>query len=111
MGDMVKLRVPECFPFVKKETRCPYFFWISRHNQSCTLSTQIKSVQPATPYMINTTAPIVKPSATFTAGRYPAPHGIRICVSSPGTREEVEKGLGIIRVTLDEKPEIWQSVI
>lgn len=54
---------------------------------------------------------LVKPSATFTAGRYPAPHGIRICISSPQTRDEVKTGLEIIRATLDEKPDIWQSVI
>jgi hypothetical protein len=80
-------------------------------NQNRTLPTNEKFVYITRIQIINTTGPAVKPSATFTAGRYPAPHGIRICVSSPGTREEVEKGLGIIRVTLDEKPEIWQSVI
>jgi DNA-binding transcriptional MocR family regulator len=43
----------------------------------------------------------VLPAEPFAAGRFPTPQAIRICLSSPATCEEVEKGLLIVRDELN----------
>jgi DNA-binding transcriptional MocR family regulator len=37
--------------------------------------------------------------------------GIRICLTSPRSREQVEAGLTIIRDTIDRHPGVWQSIM
>jgi len=54
---------------------------------------------------------LVKASEIFTVGRFPAPHGVRIGISSPASLQTLEKGLRILRQTLEEEPMIWQTVV
>lgn len=54
---------------------------------------------------------LVKATKSFRVGAVEAQEGIRICLTNPANREEVEKGLSIIRDTLSEQPGVWESII
>lgn len=54
---------------------------------------------------------LVKPSGTFVAGRYQAEHAVRVCIGSPSHHSLVEKGLKIIRSTLEEGPDMIEPVM
>jgi len=46
----------------------------------------------------------VTPSTAFAMTDAPAPPAVRVCVAAPATREEAERGLGILRALLDDGP-------
>ncbi len=54
---------------------------------------------------------LVKASKSFAVERSKVVQGIRICLTSPDRTEDVEKGLRIIRDTLDRQPGVWQSIM
>lgn len=54
---------------------------------------------------------LVKATNSFTSIASPQSNGIRICLTAPQQRDQVEKGLRIIRNTLDRHPGVWQSIM
>ena len=40
---------------------------------------------------------LVTPAESFAVGRTQAPHAVRICLGTPTSREEVARGLAILR--------------
>jgi DNA-binding transcriptional MocR family regulator len=54
---------------------------------------------------------LVKPTTSFAVGRSRVSQGVRICLTSPGSRDLVEKGLRIIRQTLEQQPDVLNSVM
>lgn len=54
---------------------------------------------------------VVKPTTTFSAGRFQGEHAVRICIGSPAQSSLLKKGLEIIRQTLEEAPEMVDPVI
>ncbi|MBU2509775.1 PLP-dependent aminotransferase family protein [bacterium] len=54
---------------------------------------------------------LVKSSKSFAVEHSVHAQGIRICLTSPEKTEDVEKGLRIIRDTLDRQPGVWQSIM
>ena len=53
----------------------------------------------------------VTAAETFAAGRAAAPHAVRVCLGTPATREEVERGLGVLAEMLAGPPEAALSVV
>lgn len=53
---------------------------------------------------------VVTPAETFVVGRNTAPHAIRICLATPGTRDEVARGLAILGELLQERPRVQTAV-
>ena len=47
----------------------------------------------------------------FVVGRANAPHAVRVCVGTPASRREVERGLGILAEMLAGGPEISPSIV
>ncbi len=54
---------------------------------------------------------LVKAVNSFAVNPTNNTQGIRICLTSPHTREQVEKGLTLIRDTIDQHPGVWQSIM
>ncbi len=53
----------------------------------------------------------VTAAETFVAGRAAAPHAVRVCLGTPRTREEVERGLAALAEMLAGGPEAALSVV
>ena len=54
---------------------------------------------------------LVKAVNSFVVSPTNNTQGIRICLTSPRKREQVEKGLALIRDTVDQHPGVWQSIM
>jgi DNA-binding transcriptional MocR family regulator len=54
---------------------------------------------------------LVKATNSFTSITPPQVNGIRICLTGPQQRDQVQKGLQIIRDTMDRHPGVWQSIM
>ncbi len=54
---------------------------------------------------------LVKAVHSFAVSATNNTQGIRICLTSPRKREQVEKGLLVIRDTIDRHPGVWQSIM
>ncbi|MCP3959889.1 MAG: PLP-dependent aminotransferase family protein [bacterium] len=48
---------------------------------------------------------------TFVVGRATAPHAVRVCLGTPTSREEVERGLGLLAEMLAGAPEVGASIV
>ncbi len=53
----------------------------------------------------------VTAAETFIVGRAAAPHAVRICLGTPASREDVERGLGVLAEMLAGPPEAALSVV
>lgn len=54
---------------------------------------------------------VITPAETFVAGRETADHAVRICLGTPGARDEVARGLAILGELLAEKSRIRTAII
>jgi len=54
---------------------------------------------------------VVTPPEAFVPGRDDVPHAVRVCLGSPRTRAELERGLGIIREVLQDNPSPSLSIL
>lgn len=53
---------------------------------------------------------VLTPAETFVVGREPAPHAVRLCLGTPGTRDEVARGLAILADLLRERAGMQTAV-
>jgi DNA-binding transcriptional MocR family regulator len=53
----------------------------------------------------------VAASEAFVVGDTPVPRAVRLCVTSPGTRDELRRALGIVATTLEGSPEAGMGTI
>jgi DNA-binding transcriptional MocR family regulator len=53
---------------------------------------------------------VVTPAETFVVGRSQAPHAVRVCLSTPGSRDEVARGLAILGELYRSQPCVQAAV-
>jgi DNA-binding transcriptional MocR family regulator len=54
---------------------------------------------------------VVSPAELFTVGRAGAPHAVRVCIGTPRTHEEVERGLALLAELLDTPPTAHTALV
>ena len=54
---------------------------------------------------------VVTPPEAFVPGREEVPHAVRVCLGPPRTRQELERGLDIIREVLQDNPSPSLSIL